>query len=170
MRHFGKILVVGAIIVVGAVVVFRSRPDGGLPRLTVYKSPTCGCCAKWVGHVRRGGFKVKIVEMSDVKPMKDRLGVPGDLVSCHTAVVDGYVIEGHVPAEDIRRMLIERDAGAGLAVRGMPAGAPGMETANPRPYEVVAFDSQGARVREQVGRREVCSLQAPRQTPMQTPV
>lgn len=145
MRHFGKILVVGAIVAVGAVVALKSRPASGLPQLTVYKSPTCGCCAKWIGHVRRSGFKVKVVEMTDVALMKERLGVPGDLVSCHTAVADGHVIEGHVPADDIRRMLADRDGVTGLAVAGMPAGAPGMETANPRPYEVVAFDKRGNR-------------------------
>lgn len=120
---------------------------GDLPVVTVYKSPTCGCCSKWVDHLRANGFEVKTTDMPDVQPMKQRFGVPADLASCHTAVVGGYVIEGHVPAEDVKRLLAERPDVTGLAVPGMPIGSPGMEVEGraPQPYDVIAFTKQGKR-------------------------
>ncbi|WP_457651430.1 DUF411 domain-containing protein [Rhodocaloribacter sp.] len=117
--------------------------EAGLPTVTVYKSPTCGCCGKWTEHLRKNGFPVKTVEMPDVSPMKTRFGVPARLGSCHTAVVGGYVVEGHVPADVIRRMLSEKPDVTGLAVPGMPIGSPGMEGARPQSYDVVAFDRKG---------------------------
>ncbi|WP_456425582.1 DUF411 domain-containing protein [Rhodocaloribacter sp.] len=117
--------------------------EAGLPTVTVYKSPTCGCCGKWTEHLRKNGFPVKTVEMPDVSPMKTRFGVPARLGSCHTAVVGGYVVEGHVPADVIRRMLSEKPDVTGLAVPGMPIGSPGMKGARPQPYDVVAFDRKG---------------------------
>ena len=95
--------------------------------IEVVKSPYCGCCTLWVDYLRRAGFEVRVVEAEDVTPTARRLGVPDDLRSCHTATIDGYAIEGHVPAEDIRRLIAERPAAAGLAVPGMPIGSPGME-------------------------------------------
>lgn len=113
--------------------------------VTVFKSPTCGCCVKWVDHLESAGFSVTTREMPDVRPVKRAQGVPSELASCHTAVVDGYVIEGHVPAADVARLLEERPPILGLAVPGMPEGSPGMEGPNPEPYRVIAFDGKGNR-------------------------
>lgn len=114
--------------------------------VTVYKSPTCGCCGDWVKHMRANGFQVEAHDVNDVSPMRRRYGVPGSLASCHTAVVGGYAIEGHVPAADIKRLLRERPKVVGLAVPGMVIGSPGMEQGAPQPYETLAFDAQGSRV------------------------
>lgn len=111
--------------------------------VTVYKSPTCGCCGKWVEHLRENGFEVETVDVNAMTSVKESLGVPRSMHSCHTAQVGGYVIEGHVPAEDIRRLLQQRPPIAGLAVPGMPIGSPGMEGPNPQAYDVIAFDAQG---------------------------
>jgi hypothetical protein len=114
-----------------------------LPVVTVYKSPTCGCCSKWVDHMRAAGFTVDAKDVPDVSPMKAELGVPGSLTSCHTAIVDGYVIEGHVPADLVQKLLKERPKIAGLAVPGMVTGSPGMEGGAGQPYDVIAFDLKG---------------------------
>lgn len=98
-----------------------------LPRILVHHSPTCGCCGVWVEHLRTSGFAVEVRQEEDLEPIKQRLGVPDDKRSCHTAEVDGYFIEGHVPASDIERLLTERPVAKGLALPGMPAGSPGME-------------------------------------------
>jgi hypothetical protein len=114
----------------------------GAPALVVYKSPDCGCCALWADHVKAAGFAVSVRNSSDVVSVKKRYGVPGELYSCHTAVVGGYVIEGHVPADVISRLLKEKPRVKGLAVPGMPSGSPGME--GPRePYQVLTFDGAG---------------------------
>ncbi|NEU14405.1 DUF411 domain-containing protein [Methylobacterium sp. BTF04] len=112
----------------------------GLPTAAVTKDPTCGCCEKWVAHLRESGFTVFVTE-GPVNPLKARLGVPRDLASCHTAQVGGYVVEGHVPAGAIKRLLVEKPKGTGLAVPGMPAGSPGMEVDSMEPdtYDVVLF-------------------------------
>jgi hypothetical protein len=111
--------------------------------VTVYKSPTCGCCSKWIEHLEANGFAVTAIDTSDVQSIKATNGVPAELASCHTALVDGYVVEGHVPAEDIHRMLTERPDVTGLAAPGMPIGSPGMEGAHPEPYEVISFNAEG---------------------------
>lgn len=120
----------------------RARAEA-LPLVTVTKDPSCGCCGGWIEHIRAAGYPVHVVESSDVDALKQRLGVPAELTSCHTAEVDGYVVEGHVPATAIRRLLAERPAGTGLAVPGMPAGSPGMNFpgVDPEPYEVLLFGS-----------------------------
>ena len=120
-----------------------SKADATLPSMTVFKSPTCGCCTKWVDHLEQSGFKVKITNMPDVSPMKERLRVPAALGSCHTAVIDGYVVEGHVPADVIQRLLKERPDVTGLAVAGMPMGSPGMEGGTPQSYDIMAFTKSG---------------------------
>lgn len=114
-------------------------------RMVVYKTPTCGCCREWVDHVQAAGFDVEVHDMPNVQPVKQEHGLPGHLASCHTAIVDGYVVEGHVPADVIRRMLRERPQVAGIAVPGMPAGSPGMEVPGGRkdPYDVIAFSRDG---------------------------
>ena len=115
-----------------------------LPEVTVYKSPTCGCCSKWADHLREAGFQVTEEDVRDIVEVKREHGVPGELGSCHTALVGDYVIEGHVPAEDIRRLLEERPDVAGLAVPGMPAGSPGMEVpGRSDPYASLTFDEEG---------------------------
>lgn len=109
----------------------------------VYKSPYCGCCSKWVQHLQENGFAVKTVDVKDVGEYRKRLGVPGALGSCHTAQVEGYAIEGHVPAKDIKRLLAERPKAKGLAVPSMPPGSPGMEGSRSIPYAVLLFDASG---------------------------
>lgn len=111
--------------------------------VTVYKSPTCGCCNAWIKHLEANGFSVKAHNVSDVGQYKIRYGLRPELASCHTALVNGYVIEGHVPAADIKRLLRERPAVTGLAVPGMPAGSPGMEGPRKDRYQVLSFDSKG---------------------------
>ena len=113
--------------------------------ITVYKSPTCGCCAKWVEHLEANGFTVNTEDVADISRVKSELGIPSELASCHTAIIDGYLVEGHVPAQSIKRLLAERPQVAGLAVPGMPTGSPGMEGPNPQRYDVVAFDAAGGR-------------------------
>ena len=112
----------------------------------VYKSPTCGCCSKWIDHLRRNGFSVRATDVPDVTPIKLENGVPLRLASCHTAFAGGYIVEGHVPAEDLRRLLSERPAISGLAVPGMPIGSPGMEGPNPEHYKVLSFGEGGVTV------------------------
>jgi hypothetical protein len=112
--------------------------------VTVYKSPTCGCCKQWVTHMQANGFTVKAHDVADIVQYKTANGVPLMLGSCHTAIVGGYVIEGHVPASDIRRLLKERPPVRGLAVPGMPVGSPGMEQGGHKDhYNVLTFDAQG---------------------------
>ena len=109
-----------------------------LPRMTVHKTPTCGCCGSWIDHVKKAGFTVDVHDMDDLGPVKERLGVPYAKGSCHTAEVGGYLIEGHIPAEDIKRLLAEKPDARGLVLPGMPLGSPGMEVPGGRqqPYTV----------------------------------
>lgn len=112
--------------------------------LTVYRSPTCNCCGHWVDHMQAAGFTVENVVTDDMEAIKDQYGVPEALASCHTALVEGYVIEGHVPASDVQRLLSERPAVLGIAAPGMPVGSPGMETGDRvDPYTVVSFNANG---------------------------
>lgn len=119
--------------------------DVGPPEVTVYMSRTCGCCKKWVNHLEENGFKLITLDVANLRPVKDSLNVPVDLASCHTAVVEGYVIEGHVPADLIHRLLDQRSDVTGLAVPGMPIGSPGMEGPDPVRYEVMSFHEDGRR-------------------------
>jgi hypothetical protein len=111
--------------------------------ISVSKNPNCGCCNGWVSHLRSAGFSVTVVDTDDLSALKARLGVPQDLASCHTAEVNGYVVEGHVPADAIVRLLREAPRAKGLAVPGMPVGSPGMEGGTPEDYEVVLFGDNG---------------------------
>jgi len=119
-----------------------------LPTVKVYKTPTCGCCSNWVDHMKASGFKVVTQDMNDVTPHKQRLGVPPAMGSCHTAEVAGYLIEGHVPAADILRLLREQPEALGLAVPGMPIGSPGMDGPEYKgrrdPYDVLLVLRGGA--------------------------
>ena len=116
------------------------------PLVTVYKNPACGCCGEWEKHMRASGFRLETHNVADVTPLKRKLGIPEALYSCHTATVGGYVLEGHVPAGDVKRLLRERARVIGLAVPGMVVGSPGMEQGAPQPYATIAFDERGSRV------------------------
>lgn len=133
----------GALALLGLVPRVRAQ---GADLVTVYKSPTCGCCSEWVKHIRASGLRVETHDLGDVSPIRRRYRVPGALASCHTAVVAGYAIEGHVPAADIQRLLRERPEIIGLAVPGMVIGSPGMEQGAPQRYATLAFDDRGYRV------------------------
>ena len=121
------------------------RPAMAGPAMTVFKDPWCGCCTGWIDHMQAAGYRVQAVDVEETGAVKARLVVPLDLASCHTAEVGGYVVEGHVPAAAVARLLAERPAVAGLAVPGMPPGAPGMEIegAEPDLYDVIAFGADG---------------------------
>ena len=114
------------------------------PQMTVYKTPTCGCCGKWVEHMKASGFEVKVLDVQSTAPYRQQYGVPDKVLSCHTGVVEGYAVEGHVPAADVKRLLKSKAKVKGIAVPGMPIGSPGMEQ-GPRQdaYSVVSFDSAG---------------------------
>ncbi len=143
------LLGVAAVGLAGLTAFAAIRAGGGpppSPAVVAYTTPTCGCCGKWVTHLRRNGFQVTVHSVGDLNPVRSKLDVPRDLLSCHTAVVDGYIVEGHIPAEDIRRLLEERPQGRGIAVPGMPIGSPGMEHGNRRdPYAVILYGKDGAR-------------------------
>ena len=111
--------------------------------IDVYKSPTCGCCTKWIDHLRANGFTVRALDVSNNDAARKGAGIPAALGSCHTALVNGYAIEGHVPAQDIKRLLKERPKAIGLTVPGMPMGSPGMEGPRSEPYNVLLIDQQG---------------------------
>ncbi len=138
-------LLVGLATAAGAFAAFPVRAQQALPKMTVTKDPSCGCCGAWVEHVRKAGFPVEVIESAEVNRLKVRLGVPQALASCHTAEIGGYVIEGHVPADAIKRLLTEKPRAKGLAVPGMPVGSPGMEVEGVEPdtYEVVLFGPSG---------------------------
>lgn len=115
-----------------------------LPTVTVYKSPSCGCCGEWVKHMKGAGFTVKVIDMEDLTRIKADAGVPSALESCHTALVGAYVVEGHVPADLVKKVLVEKPKFLGLSVPGMVVGSPGMEQGNEKhPYDVVAFSRNG---------------------------
>ena len=117
--------------------------ESGERRMVVYKSPTCGCCGQWIKHLTDNGFVVEKHDTNDIVEYGRGVGVPDDLRSCHTGLIGGYAIEGHVPAADIKRLLAERPEGRGLAVPGMPMGSPGMEGNRVDPYSVLLFDEEG---------------------------
>src|SRR6266851_2642763 len=121
----------------------RSPAEAESPAILVHKDPNCSCCSGWVRHLEDAGFAVTVEETTDLQPVRKRLSVPADLAACHTAEVDGYVLEGRVPAVAVRRLLEKRPTAIGLAVPGMPAGSPGMKGDVPRRYDVVLFGANG---------------------------
>jgi hypothetical protein len=134
----------GAAAVLAALVYDERRSATSGPVVTVYKHPQCDCCNKWIGHLKQAGFRVEPKAEFNLKQRHAQLGVPESLGACHTALVDGYLIEGHVPVADIRRLLRERPTGRGLAVPGMPLGSPGMEAGDRfEPYDTLLFQSDG---------------------------
>jgi hypothetical protein len=114
------------------------------PSIAVYKSPTCGCCSKWIEHLEADGFDVEPVDVTDLRLVKSMAGIAPEQASCHTARIGDYVIEGHVPAADIRRLLREHPEARGLTVPGMPQGSPGMESPNPEHYQVLLIGEDGS--------------------------
>lgn len=135
-------------IIVSVSVAFSNRPSTPNPNLvTVYKTPTCGCCGKWVDHLKADGFDVRVYERPSLEVIRSRYGVPDHLASCHTAHISGYTIEGHVPGQDIRRLLSEKPKVIGLSVPGMTVGSPGMEMeGRSDPFNVIAFSQDQAEV------------------------
>jgi hypothetical protein len=121
------------------------EPSAAKPVVHVWKSPTCGCCHLWVEHLKTAGYPVEVEDVADINAVKREHGVPVRAWACHTALVDGYLVEGHVPAATIDRLLAERPEVAGIATPGMPIGSPGMEVPGmePQPYQVVSFTEQG---------------------------
>ena len=145
MRKLRKAAVGVVIALVAAAAPACSDASAAGTPMTVYATPTCGCCGAWVDHARENGFDVRVVYHDDLRPIRAELGVPHAVTSCHTGVVDGYVVEGHVPADLVHRLLVERPDVRGIAVPGMPIGSPGMEHPSglTESYEVVTFDSSG---------------------------
>ena len=141
-----SLAVVVAAACLGAVPLAQTKPAAG-PALSVYKTPTCGCCSKWVEHMKKAGFEVTVTDMpqASLDNVKAKHKVPEAVHSCHTAVVAGYAIEGHVPATEVKRLLKEKHKVTGIAVPGMPIGSPGMESPGitAHPYDVLSFDAQG---------------------------
>ncbi|HET9514645.1 MAG TPA: DUF411 domain-containing protein [Gemmatimonadales bacterium] len=141
-----KSIVVGvvALAVAGTALAGQRAAQAKGPEMTVYKSPTCGCCGKWIDHIKAAGFTVKVVDLDDLTEIKQASAVPMKLRTCHTALVDNYVIEGHVPADVVKKLLAEKPAAIGIAVPGMPIGSPGMEVGNQKDaYEVILFEKGG---------------------------
>ena len=117
---------------------------GAGTQVVVYQNPACGCCGKWIAHLERDGFEVEVHKTNEVNRVKEREGITAATAACHTALVEGYVVEGHVPARDIERLLSERPDIKGLTVPGMPAGSPGMEGGRSEPYDVLAIAHDGS--------------------------
>ncbi len=123
----------------------ETEPDySGIREMTVYRSPSCGCCGVWIEHAKKHGFQIKDIKTESMEALKQKYNIPPELASCHTTIIDGYVMEGHIPADDIKRFLAEKPEMAGLAVPGMPIGTPGMEARDiKQPFQVLAFNNKG---------------------------
>lgn len=138
-------MVLGLVTVLTSAIVAMATPRLAYgAEITVYKSPLCGCCGNWVEYMRARGHKLTVRNMENLDAVKKMAGVPEALRSCHTALVGGYVVEGHVPAGDVARLLAQRPKAKGIAVPGMPMGSPGMEGHMKEPYQVVMFGTGGA--------------------------
>ena len=144
-KRITRLLLIPSAVLAAVVFVQLSSFAQQKPVVSVFKTPTCGCCSKWVDHMKASGFDVKVQDVDDISPVKTKLGVAPEISSCHTAQVGGYVIEGHVPAAAVQRLLKEKPKVVGLAVPGMPAGSPGMEVpgGHQEPYAILTFDKAG---------------------------
>ena len=143
-RIFVRVIVGAGAAAVAAPRLARAMTGAAPIPITVYKSPSCGCCKNWVTHMQGAGVAVKVIDMDDLTTVKKNAGVPQKLQSCHTALVGAYVIEGHVPADLVKKMLAQKPQITGLAVPGMVTGSPGMEMGDSKvPYDVIAFDRAG---------------------------
>jgi hypothetical protein len=140
-----KIVVTTVRTLAAALVLTLSLQAAVKPKMSVFKTSTCGCCGKWVEHMKTAGFDVQVTDVPSTAEYRRKYGVPENLLSCHTAVVNGYAIEGHVPADDVKRLLKTRPKAKGLAVPGMPIGSPGMEQGPRRQaYSVLLFNADGS--------------------------
>lgn len=139
-----SVSIVAVFLAVAAAAWIFTSGENEAAEITVYKSPECGCCSSWAGHLRNAGYSVEVKAVDDMEVIKETLGVPESMQSCHTAKVGGYVVEGHVPAEDIEWLLSERPDVKGLAVPGMPMGSLGMEGGEAERYNVMLLKSDGS--------------------------
>jgi len=145
-QRYGLALVGGAVTLIVSAVVFWARPPApppNAPYVVMFKSPTCQCCARWAAQLREAGFAVQAEHPPDLASVRAQQGIAPAHAACHTALVGGYVVEGHVPAADITRLLAERPAARGLVLPGMPIGSPGMEGFHPEPYDVLLLHEDG---------------------------
>ncbi len=139
-----KLLIIGVAVAAAVIGGFGFLKDSSSAKeITVYKTPTCGCCGKWVDHLKSAGYDVKTKDLNSLAEIKDTHGIPPGLRTCHTGVVDGYVVEGHVPARFVTQLLEQKPDIAGIGVPGMPIGSPGMEGAYNESYDVLAFTNDG---------------------------
>ncbi|GMR17760.1 MAG: hypothetical protein BMS9Abin33_0153 [Gammaproteobacteria bacterium] len=143
------VVLTGMIVLAGAVTAWTNREANAdtnktaRPTVVVYKSPTCGCCKKWVEHLKENGFQVSSENVDDLSAIKKRYGIKENIRSCHTAIIGQYIVEGHVPAQDIKRMLREQPGIRGISAPGMPLGSPGMEVEISKSFNVLSFDKSG---------------------------
>lgn len=138
-------VMVTAAVSVNTKIISTTRNIQTAPNATVYRSPDCSCCHKWIDYLKSQDFQIKDIPTNDIEAIKQKYNVPDNLASCHTAIINGYVVEGHVPAQDIKRLLEEQPKVIGLTVPQMPVGTPGMEMGNQKdPFSVLSFDHQGA--------------------------
>ena len=146
-KTLNRFLILGTFIFAGTMMAVGSNKieaDTSLPMVTVYKTASCGCCKKWVNHLTKNGFVVQSNDVNDLSSIKKELGIEPKFRSCHTAKIGNYFVEGHVPAEDIKKMLSETPLIRGLAVPGMPMGSPGMEGSRKDNFDVLAVRSDGS--------------------------
>ena len=148
LKLLNSFLVTGVFLLSIAVISFNPNnqvfADNTLPEITVYKTPTCGCCSKWVSHLESNGFKVNAINQRDLSSLKQQLGISPSLQACHTAKIGNYFVEGHVPASDIKKMLATKPDIQGITVPGMPMGSPGMEGARKDSYDVLAINKDAS--------------------------
>jgi hypothetical protein len=141
-----KLFIAIALLVNASPVLAESKPAEEIIDITVHRSPSCNCCGKWVEHLKQNNFKVNDIVSEDVQAIKNKYGITTQLASCHTALVGGYVVEGHVPANDIRKLLKDKPDVVGITVPGMPSGTPGMEMGSKKDaYQVISFDKSNQR-------------------------
>jgi len=146
MKKYGLLMLLASLLVVGGTFALMQSDVSAASTVVVYKSPACGCCTKWIEHMVAAGFEVEVHDETDMNAVKIKNGVRPVYASCHTALVGGYVIEGHVPADQIVRLLAEKPAVLGLSAPGMPVGSPGMESSDPsqhQDFDVLTFDGAG---------------------------
>jgi hypothetical protein len=140
MKIYGG-AVVAAMALTGVVVMAQAKAS--TPTMVVYKTPTCGCCGKWISHLEAAGFKVETQNREDLAPVRQQHKIPAAVQSCHFALVGAYIVEGHVPAADVKKLLATKPAVKGIGVPGMPMGSPGMESPTPQKYDTLAFTAEG---------------------------
>jgi hypothetical protein len=145
MKLMGRMRAVVGLFVVGLAASACADAAAAAPEMTVYATPTCGCCGGWIEHMRENGFTVEVVYQNDLSAIRAEHKLPPEMMSCHMGVIEGFAVEGHVPASSVRRLLAERPAVLGIAAPGMPIGSPGMEHPDglTQPYQIVSWDESG---------------------------